>query len=220
MSYICEHCQREVGHLEATGHRVDCPAVAAPSPREPDAGALLERAAKRCEERATEIRGVNNAVASAHVEEARDLRTLAARLRAGEPTYACDDCGTLRTKDEGGTVFTVCDECWNKHFRSAASPEAGPPSAPSTFAIAPDGKYTVRTGSVPMSITPPAVEAVGEDTKADLIDLATMIRRLCYALRDFGHDQLVAKAIELLRRKGLEVSSLRAAGTAQEPTDG
>ena len=29
--------------------------------------------------------------------------------------YPCNDCGTLRTKAEGGTVFTVCDDCWDKH---------------------------------------------------------------------------------------------------------
>lgn len=32
-------------------------------------------------------------------------------------TYPCDDCGNLRTKAEGGTTFTVCDECWDKHYR-------------------------------------------------------------------------------------------------------
>jgi hypothetical protein len=26
--------------------------------------------------------------------------------------YACKRCGKLRSKNEGGTVFTVCDECW------------------------------------------------------------------------------------------------------------
>ncbi len=26
--------------------------------------------------------------------------------------YPCDDCGKLRTKAEGGTTFTVCEECW------------------------------------------------------------------------------------------------------------
>lgn len=31
-----------------------------------------------------------------------------------EPTYPCDDCGKLRTKAQGGTVFTVCDDCWDK----------------------------------------------------------------------------------------------------------
>ncbi len=31
--------------------------------------------------------------------------------------YPCDDCGKLRSKDEGGTVFTVCDECWDKHYK-------------------------------------------------------------------------------------------------------
>jgi len=28
--------------------------------------------------------------------------------------YPCAKCGTLRSKNEGGTTFTVCDECWNK----------------------------------------------------------------------------------------------------------
>lgn len=28
----------------------------------------------------------------------------------------CYDCGKGRTKDQGGEIFTVCDECWNKHF--------------------------------------------------------------------------------------------------------
>ena len=30
--------------------------------------------------------------------------------------YPCADCGTLRSKDEGGTTFTVCDKCWDKHY--------------------------------------------------------------------------------------------------------
>lgn len=29
--------------------------------------------------------------------------------------YPCADCGALRTKAEGGTVFTICDDCWDKH---------------------------------------------------------------------------------------------------------
>lgn len=27
--------------------------------------------------------------------------------------YPCRRCGTLRSKNEGGTVFTVCDACWD-----------------------------------------------------------------------------------------------------------
>jgi len=27
--------------------------------------------------------------------------------------YPCDRCGKMRTKSEGGTVFTVCDSCWD-----------------------------------------------------------------------------------------------------------
>ena len=34
---------------------------------------------------------------------------------SGEKLYPCSDCGILRTKAEGGTVFTVCDDCWDKH---------------------------------------------------------------------------------------------------------
>jgi DNA-directed RNA polymerase subunit RPC12/RpoP len=30
--------------------------------------------------------------------------------------YPCLDCGKMRTKDEGGTTFTVCDECWEKVY--------------------------------------------------------------------------------------------------------
>jgi len=31
-----------------------------------------------------------------------------------ERKYPCDMCGKLRSKNEGGTTFTVCDECWDK----------------------------------------------------------------------------------------------------------
>ena len=26
--------------------------------------------------------------------------------------YPCSMCGKLRSKNEGGTIFTVCDDCW------------------------------------------------------------------------------------------------------------
>jgi len=28
--------------------------------------------------------------------------------------YPCDECGKMRSKNEGGTTFTVCDECWDR----------------------------------------------------------------------------------------------------------
>lgn len=31
-----------------------------------------------------------------------------------EQQYPCAKCGKLRTKAQGGTTFTVCDECWDK----------------------------------------------------------------------------------------------------------
>lgn len=30
-----------------------------------------------------------------------------------ERIYPCARCGVMRSKAEGGTVFTVCDECWD-----------------------------------------------------------------------------------------------------------
>jgi len=33
-----------------------------------------------------------------------------------ERIYPCADCGKLRSKAEGGTTFTVCDECWDKKY--------------------------------------------------------------------------------------------------------
>ena len=31
--------------------------------------------------------------------------------------YPCAECGIMRTKDEGGTTFTVCDDCWDRSRR-------------------------------------------------------------------------------------------------------
>lgn len=31
--------------------------------------------------------------------------------------YPCAECKTLRSRNEGGTTFTVCDACWDKHFK-------------------------------------------------------------------------------------------------------
>ncbi len=38
----------------------------------------------------------------------------------GETTYPCEKCGKPRTKAEGGTTFTVCDTCWDKHYDADA----------------------------------------------------------------------------------------------------
>ena len=36
----------------------------------------------------------------------------------GAPLYPCDRCGKKRSQNEGGTTFTVCDECWDKPPRA------------------------------------------------------------------------------------------------------
>lgn len=30
--------------------------------------------------------------------------------------YPCADCGKMRSKNEGGTTFTVCDDCWDRSY--------------------------------------------------------------------------------------------------------
>lgn len=42
-----------------------------------------------------------------------------AALPALPALYPCCECGVLRTKDQGGDTFTVCDSCWDKlHLRA------------------------------------------------------------------------------------------------------
>lgn len=51
------------------------------------------------------------------------LPRLEAAIKEQEPLYPCADCGTLRTKAEGGTTFTVCDRCWEKRQEKHDSKE-------------------------------------------------------------------------------------------------
>ena len=37
-------------------------------------------------------------------------------LNDDDKVYPCTDCGVLRSKNEGGTTFTVCDKCWDKNY--------------------------------------------------------------------------------------------------------
>jgi len=47
-----------------------------------------------------------------------------------ERKYPCLACGKLRSADEGGTVFTVCDECWKKYPPGTEIPESIIDAAP------------------------------------------------------------------------------------------
>ena len=38
--------------------------------------------------------------------------------------YPCQKCGAMRSKAEGGTTFTVCDECWDETMAPAPAGEA------------------------------------------------------------------------------------------------
>lgn len=39
--------------------------------------------------------------------------------------FPCDNCGLLRNVAEGGNIFTLCDECWDKHFMKPNAPVVG-----------------------------------------------------------------------------------------------
>lgn len=56
-------------------------------------------------------------IAGRHVCKCGAIDPEAQPSQCEQVTYPCDDCGNLRTKAEGGTTFTVCDECWDKHYR-------------------------------------------------------------------------------------------------------
>ena len=55
------------------------------------------------------------------LEEVADmLRRAQEMIPANAPDpriFACDHCGRLRNVAEGGKIFTLCDKCWNKHFK-------------------------------------------------------------------------------------------------------
>lgn len=44
---------------------------------------------------------------------AKEALALSGKEEERDAKYPCAKCGKLRTKDEGGTTFTVCDKCWD-----------------------------------------------------------------------------------------------------------
>lgn len=66
-----------------------------------------------------------------------------------EPLYKCDNCSTMRTKAQGGTTFTVCDECWNKlHPKTSplVPPQAQGTPTPNEVATPRTDAEVVETG--------------------------------------------------------------------------
>ncbi len=54
--------------------------------------------------------------------------------RDDDRIYPCRQCGVLRSKNEGGTTFTVCDECWDKPDGSASVVASEASASPSRSA--------------------------------------------------------------------------------------
>ena len=90
--------------------RKPVPATAPPVASESDEGAPVFTALSDPEANVHKGRGTYNT--------ATGTLTPAEPAQA-EPTYPCSECGTLRTKAEGGTTFTVCDECWDALHRAS-----------------------------------------------------------------------------------------------------
>ncbi len=93
------------------------------------------------------------------VNEAIDtLIAHASQPQEGEK-YPCKDCGKLRTKAEGGTTFTLCDECWDKHYKKEPLP------SPAQAEEKPIGVIPLKTWSIltQMEETLPPQSAKGLD---------------------------------------------------------
>ena len=56
-------------------------------------------------------------------EESVRHRAIFAYLNA--KIYPCHACGVMRSKSQGGAIFSFCDECWKKFF---AGPHQGNPA--------------------------------------------------------------------------------------------
>ena len=37
--------------------------------------------------------------------------------------YPYSNCGKMRTKAEGGTIFTLCDKCWTEYYNKIGKEE-------------------------------------------------------------------------------------------------
>ena len=68
-----------------------------------------------------------NHIAWASIGQRRQLANWSVVPAPAEKQYPCAECGVMRSKDEGGTTFTVCDGCWDK---SHAKPVVAPSPAP------------------------------------------------------------------------------------------
>lgn len=115
-----------------TGHNAD----PAPVPSDPPLGDLLRKLVSDAYAYGWAI-GSNAALRHQTGKWPDELQQaenrLADILATGEPTYPCDRCGKPRTKAEGGTTFTVCDDCWEatmSHYESTAPVDTPRPTRP------------------------------------------------------------------------------------------
>lgn len=118
---------------------------------------------------------------------ARELlapQAAAPAVATGNRIYPCDKCGKKRSAAEGGTVFTVCDECWE------TLPPA--PVAPASEG----GAVRVRSASG---------EVLGEIVANELMELMTneFCQQIGQAVADFLTDSPAAEPEPAIDREAL-----------------
>jgi len=99
--------------------------LAAPSPAESTGVPCSGTCWPPCAQHAKQI--------AAETPAAQPVSTVKAESTGVPPlvvdAYPCNECGVTRTKAEGGTVFTVCDTCWDARSHCACKtdePAASP----------------------------------------------------------------------------------------------
>lgn len=109
---------------------------------------------------------------------------------ATEPLYPCDECGTMRTKAEGGTTFTVCDPCWERlHPKSPTPPsrERGDGFAGSL--------HGCLTGDCPHADSGECVKALGEEIAVIVARVAELEREQSVPCAVCGKSVTVATVV-------------------------
>ena len=66
---------------------------------------------------------IDHAAANDDEDDERGPDTVPSKETDDERIYPCIECGKMRSKAEGGTTFTVCDECWESTKSDPSQPE-------------------------------------------------------------------------------------------------
>jgi hypothetical protein len=89
-----------------------------------------------------------------------------------EEMYPCDKCGKLRTKSEGGTTFSICDDCWEDQYGKPA--KAAVPSVEEIASLLANQR-ACRNGGLPIKNV---LDVLNKRQKDEVMGDATAIHKL------------------------------------------